>query len=181
MTFPILETNRLMLIEIEDKHLDEIYQIFSNEAVTKYYGMSPFTNESQAKVMIESFSTRFENKLGMRWGIVEKESNRLIGTIGLNNLSLSGKRTEIGYDLLPTFWGKGMMSEAINEVITYCFQTLSLFRIGAVIFPKNIASSKVIEKFGFQKEGLLRGYIYQNEESHNVFVYSLLKTDWEKE
>ncbi len=180
MTFPILETNRLMLIEIEDKHLDEIFQIFSNEDVTKYYGMSPFTNESQAKVMIESFRTRFENKLGIRWGIVEKGSNRMIGTIGLNNLLLSGKRTEIGYDLLPTYWGKGMMSEAINEVIPYCFQTLSLFRIGAVIFPENFASSKVIEKFGFQKEGLLRGYIYQNGESHNVFVYSLLKTDWEK-
>lgn len=178
MTFPILETSRLNLIEIEYKHLDEIYQIFSNEDVTKYYGMSPFINESQAKVMIESFRTRFENKQGMRWGIVEKESNRLIGTIGLNNLILSGKRTEIGYDLLPTYWGKGIMSEAINVVITYCFQTLSLFRIGAVIFPENIASSKVIEKLGFQKEGLLRGYIYQNEESHNVYVYSLLKTDW---
>ncbi|MEH6939252.1 GNAT family N-acetyltransferase [Bacillus sp. JJ664] len=180
MTFPILETSRLMLIEIESKHLDVIYQIFSNEDVTKYYGMSPFTNESQAKVMIESFRIRFENKQGLRWGILDKETNHLIGTIGLNNLLLSSKRTEIGYDLLPTFWGNGIMSEAINEVITYCFETLSLFRIGAVIFPENIASMKVIEKLGFQKEGLLRGYIYQNEESHNVFVYSLLKTDWEK-
>jgi len=181
MTFPILETKRLMLIEIEDKHFDEIYQIFSNEEVTKYYGMCPFTNETQAKVMIESFRTRFENKQGMRWGIVEKETNRFIGTIGLNNLLLTGKRTEIGYDLLPTFWSKGFMSEAISEVIIYCFQTLSLFRIGAVIFPENIASSKVIEKFGFQKEGLLRGYIYQSGESHNVYVYSLLKTDLEKD
>jgi len=180
MTFPILKTNRLLLVEIEDKHLDEVYQIFSNEEVTKYYGMSPFTNESQAKIMIESFRIRFENKQGMRWGIVEKDSNHLIGTIGLNNLILSGKRTEIGYDLLPTYWGKGIMSEAINEVITYCFQTLLLFRIGAVIFPKNIASSKVIEKFGFQKEGILRGYIYQNEDSHDVYVYSLLKSDWAK-
>lgn len=180
MNFPILETNRLTLKEIEPKHVNEIYQIFSNEDVTKYYGMSAFTEEAQAKQLIETFKTRFENKQGMRWGIVEKETNRLIGTIGLNNLIISSKRTEIGYDLLPTYWGRGIISEAISEVITYCFQTLELFRIGAVIFPENIASSKAIEKFGFQKEGLLRGYIFQDNDSHNVFVYSLIKPDWKK-
>lgn len=178
MSFPILETNRLILKEIKPEHVNEIYQIFSNENVTRYYGMSPFTEESQANQMIESFRSKFENKQGMRWGIVEKESNRLIGTIGLNNLMIPSKRTEIGYDLLPTYWGKGFISEAIKEVITYCFQTLELFRIGAVIFPENIASSKAIEKVGFQKEGLLRGYIFQDHHSHDVFVYSLIKPDW---
>ncbi|QKE72603.1 GNAT family N-acetyltransferase [Arthrobacter citreus] len=181
MEFPILETERLFLVQITQKNVDEIYSIFSNKEVIKYYGMDPFTEKDQAVKMIDSFQTRFENQQGMRWGIVEKESKKLIGTIGLNNLVLHAKRTEIGYDLLPTFWRRGYMFEAIKEITAFCFDKLGLYRIGANIFPDNTGSSTLIEKLGFQKEGLLRGYLVQSDQSHDLNVFSLIKPDWENE
>ena len=55
----------------------------------------------------------------MRWGIVWQETGELIGTVGLNNLALHSKRTEIGYDLLPAHWRKGIVTEAVEAVIDY--------------------------------------------------------------
>ncbi|PGL68865.1 GNAT family protein [Bacillus sp. AFS055030] len=180
MDFPILETERLSLMQITQKNVDEVFSIFSNKELMKFYGMDPFTEKDQAVKMIDSFQTRFENQQGMRFGIVEKESKKLIGTIGLNNLVLHARRTEIGYDLLPEYWRKGYMSEAIKEITSYCFNQLGLYRIGAIIFPDNTASSTLVEKLRFRKEGLLRGYLVQGDQSYDLNVFSLIKPDWEK-
>ncbi len=98
MAFPILETERLRLVEIEQSYCQKIYEIFSLDEVTCYYGMNSFTEFGQASRMIESFSKNYFEKKAIRWGIVLKETNVLIGTIGLNNLQLWSKRSEIGYD-----------------------------------------------------------------------------------
>ncbi|MZF04828.1 GNAT family N-acetyltransferase, partial [Bacillus anthracis] len=87
----------------------------------------------------------FEKK-AIRWGIVLKETNTLIGTIGLNNLQLWSKRSEIGYDLHPRYWGNGYASEAAREIIHYGFQDLGLFRIGAITYPENVTSCKMLCK-----------------------------------
>ena len=178
MSFPTLSTERLKLIEIKDGHVASIFSIFSNEEVIKYYGMSPFIKEEQAEALVKSFATGFEQKKSMRWGIELKETGEFIGTVGLNNLSLASKRTEIGYELLPGHWRKGIVSEAVRAVIDYCFNVLNLYRIGAVTFPQNEASFTLLLNLGFEKEGLLRGYLYQDNSSHDAFIFSLTKPDW---
>ncbi|MDM5188710.1 GNAT family N-acetyltransferase [Bacillus sp. DX4.1] len=180
MAFPILETKRLHLIEIEQLHCQKIYDIFSLEEVTRYYGMNSLTKFGQASRMIESFSKNYFEKSAIRWGIVVKETGAFIGTAGLNNLQLWSKRSEIGYELHPSYWGKGYASEAVQQIVTYSFQELGLFRIGAITYPENVASSSMLSKLGFQKEGLLRGYINQGNRQRDAFIYSMLLTDWEK-
>ncbi|MFJ8530895.1 GNAT family N-acetyltransferase [Bacillus sp. NPDC094106] len=178
MAFPVFETERLRLVEIDQSYCQQIYEIFSLEEVTRYYGMNSFTEFGQASRMIESFSKNYFEKRAIRWGIVLKETNALIGTIGLNNLQLWSKRSEIGYDLHPSYWGKGYALEAAQEIITYSFRELGLFRIGAITYPENVTSCKMLSKIGFQKEGLLRGYIYQGDQQHDALVYSIIRTDW---
>lgn len=95
MAFPILETERLRLVEIEQSYCQKIYEIFSLDEVTCYYGMNSFTEFGQASRMIESFSKNYFEKKAIRWGIVLKKTNTLVGTIGLNNLQLWSKRSEI--------------------------------------------------------------------------------------
>ncbi|MGM9986192.1 MAG: GNAT family N-acetyltransferase [Bacillaceae bacterium] len=175
--FPLLETERLQLIEITETHQKALFDIFSKDEVTQFYGMSSLQEEEQVAQMIASFATNYENKTGIRWGIVLKKDNTLIGTIGLNNLRLWQKRAEIGYELHPAYWRQGYISEALNRVVDYCFTDLQLFRIGAITFLENNASFSLLEKAGFQKEGILRGYIYQDGKSHDTYVFSLLKID----
>jgi [ribosomal protein S5]-alanine N-acetyltransferase len=178
MTFPILETKRLKLIEITHHHVEYLYEILSLEEVTRFYGTNRFTLPVEASRLIDMFHKNLLDKRGIRWGIKLKENQRIIGTIGLNGLQLQNKRAEIGYELHPSYWRKGFGEEAIKEVLRFSFNQLGLFRIGAVVYPENEASINLLLKLGFTKEGLLRGYIHQNEQFHDTYVLSLLKPDW---
>ncbi|SDJ76989.1 GNAT family N-acetyltransferase [Sediminibacillus albus] len=180
MAFPVLETNRMKLIEIGSEYTDGYFEIMSREKVTRYYGMNRLTDRDQAEEMIRSFSETFKSNRGIRWGLILKDTRKFIGTIGLNNLSTYSKKAEIGYELHPDFWRNGYISEAINEVLAYSYEILDLYRIGAVTFPQNDASNHLLVKLGFEKEGKLRGYLYQNGRSHDAFIFSYLKTDWEQ-
>ncbi|WP_066320755.1 GNAT family N-acetyltransferase [Bacillus sp. FJAT-29814] len=180
MTFPVLETKRVKLIEITQHHVDSLFEIFSSEEVTRFYGSERFTLPAEAVKLIDMFQKNYLDKRGIRWGIKLKENQKIIGTLGLNGLQLKNKRAEIGYELHPNYWRNGYVSEALQEVLSFSFEKLDLYRIGAVVFPENEPSLKLLEKFGFAKEGLLRGYIQQDGEVHDTYTLSLLKPEWEE-
>ncbi|KGM44929.1 GNAT family protein [Neobacillus niacini] len=179
MLFPTLETDRLKLIEITPIHTLSIFEILSLDEVTRYYGTDRFTSIEEARKIIEVFQKNFYEKRAMRWGIVLKENNKFIGTLGLNGLQLKNKKAEIGYEIHPSFWRKGYTSEAIKEVLRYSYQELKLNRIGAVVYLENEASSNLLQKLGFKKEGVLRDYLFQNNSYHTTSMFSLLKREWE--
>ncbi len=173
--FPTLETERLRLREIVHSDVQEIFDCFSNQDVTRYYGQDPITELKQAEQFIEFFAKNYKEKRGIRWGIELKEREGLIGTIGFNAWSPNHKRAEVGYELNPLFWRKGYATEAIPKVISYGFNELGLTRIGAVVFLENAASNDLLIKLGFEKEGILKNYMYQNGVAYDTNVYSLLK------
>jgi [ribosomal protein S5]-alanine N-acetyltransferase len=177
--FPTLETERLKLIEIMPNHAESIFKILSLDEVTRYYGTDRFTSIEEAKKLIDMFQKNFYEKRSMRWGIVLKENNKFIGTLGLNGLQLKNKKAEIGYEIHPSYWRKGYTSEAIKEVLRYSYLELELNRIGAVVYVENEASSNLLEKLGFKKEGVLRDYLFQNNSFHTTSMFSLLKREWE--
>ena len=172
--FPTLESERLILREILHTDVEAIYSIFSNEEVTKYYGLKTFDHIKQAEDLIEAFVTNFQSKRGVRWGIERKSVPGLIGTIGFNLWSPAHRRAEIGYDIHPDYWRAGYASEAVGEIVEYGFQQLALTRIGAIVFVENEASGQLLLKQGFEKEGTLKKYIYQNEQAFDVNVFAKL-------
>lgn len=173
--FPILETDRLILREIEKEDAEAIFACFSNEDLVRFYGQERLETIGQAEGFVEFFSKNYHEKRGLRWGIEQKGAKGLIGTIGFNAWSPKHKRAEIGYELHPGHWRKGYISEALDRVISYGFEELGLKRIGAVVFLENDASSSLLLKAGFQNEGILRDYMMQNGKSYDTYVYSLLK------
>ncbi|WP_227397030.1 GNAT family N-acetyltransferase [Jeotgalibacillus aurantiacus] len=179
MSFPELETDRLKLTMMREDFIDPYFEIMSNDEVTKFYGMDSLKHKDDAKKIISSMKNTYESKRGMRWGMVLKETGDFVGTLGLNNLNIPGKRAEIGYELAPDYWGQGITSEAVEEVLRYSFHELGLFRIGAVTYSQNEPSMKLLKRFGFEKEGILRGYLYQNSKSHDAVVFSLLEPDFQ--
>jgi [ribosomal protein S5]-alanine N-acetyltransferase len=166
-------------VEITHQYVDSLYEILSLEEVTQFYGTNRFTFLGEATRLIDMFQKNYNEKRGIRWGIILKENQRFIGTVGLNGLQLKNSRAEIGYEMHPNYWRKGLTSEAIEEVLRFSFEKLDLYRIGAVVYPENTASLRLLEKTGFKNEGLLRGYIVQNEQSHDTYVLSILQPEWE--
>ncbi len=173
--FPKLQTDRLLLREITQSDRVDIFNCFSNEDVVKHYGQEAFTDMDQAGALIDFFSQSFRENKGIRWGIEQKGDLGLVGTVGFNALSMKHRRAEIGYEIHPDYWRKGYTSEAVSRVLHYGFDELGLTRIGAVVFTENDASNQLLTKLRFEREGVLRDYMYQNGIAHDTYVYSLLK------
>ncbi|ELK44681.1 UNVERIFIED_CONTAM: GNAT family N-acetyltransferase [Halobacillus marinus] len=179
MEFPILETERLSLTNVSRKHSAAYLDIMSREEVTKYYGMDALKTPEQAREIIRSFQSTWKEKRGIRWGLTVKNESRFIGTVGLNNWNPRAMRAEIGYEIHPDFWRLGLGSEAVKEIIRFSFLELKIRRLGAVTFPDNIPSNRMLEKFGFKKEGTLRNYLVREDQSHDAFIHSLLSEEYD--
>lgn len=179
--FPVIETKRLVLREITISDAPTIYRYLSDEEVNRY--LEGNTNTiSEAEEYINWIIHTFEQGTDIRWGIVEKESNKLIGDCGLGNIHEPKRSTEIGFMLAKEYWNKGYMSEVLSGILDYGFNKLELHRIQGWAHPFNVASCKVMTKQGFKKEGTLREYIYvwHKEEYIDVDMYSLLRKDYIK-
>ena len=177
-TFPILSTNRLDLVEIKQMHLDDLYKLFSDENVTRFYNLLPLKNGKEAQKSIDWFQARFKDKLGIRWGIAIKGQENIIGTVGFNNFT-KRHRANIGYDLKTEHWNNGYITEALTTVISFGFNQLEINRIEAEVMQGNVISEKVLEKLNFKNEGVLREWMYWNEKHYDMTMFSLLKSDYE--
>lgn len=168
---------RLRLVTVND--VNEIYANFSDRELMKFYDMAPFESYEQAYDLVAYWRVSLLKGTGCRWGISEWDDNRLIGTIGLNNIDNTLERAEIGYELNRDWWGRGVMSETVPYVLRHAFHTLGLDKVIALIRPDNTASISLAEKLGFRRGGLLRNYIQVAGESKDVLSYSLLSSDYQ--
>lgn len=110
--------------------------------------------------------------------IFRNDDQQLVGGITLNNIRRGvGQNGMIGYWSGAAFAGKGYMSEALALVIPFAFQHLGLHRLEAACIPNNIRSISLLEKAGFQQEGLLRSYLKINGNWQDHILLSLLESD----
>jgi [ribosomal protein S5]-alanine N-acetyltransferase len=174
--FPLLHTSRLELVEIRQEHLQDLFMIFSNSEVTRYYNIITLKEEPEAQKYLDHFANRFANQQGIRWGLSEKGKNGIIGTIGFNNFT-PHHRANIGFDLLPAYWNKGYTTEALRAVLDFGFNNLEINRIEAEVMQNNTASEMVLLKTGFTKEGLLRDWMLFNNRHYDMTMFSLLQND----
>lgn len=174
--FPVLETERLVLRRITPDDATDIFAIFSNPDVTRYYDLDTFTRPAQAKDLIHRHEVQFEKDAGIRWGIALKDAPRLIGTAGVGwqrwNFSAI-----LGYELAREHWNRGIMTEAIRTMAGYIFNKAGMNRIQATTEIENAASVRVLEKLGFREEGLLREWGFWKGTFRDVRCFSLLRKD----
>ncbi|PFD88755.1 hypothetical protein COE15_27005, partial [Bacillus cereus] len=102
-----LYTQRLHLRKIEESDSLSLFKIWSDPDVTRFMNISNFIDENQAKDMINLLNELAQNNKALRFTIIEKESNQIIGSCGYNSLDFENSKTEIGYDISKAFWGKG--------------------------------------------------------------------------
>ncbi|WP_195892096.1 GNAT family N-acetyltransferase [Bacillus niameyensis] len=179
-TFPVLETKRLVLRKITNEDAKSVLDYLSDEEVMKYYGLEPFKSINDALEEISWYQSIQDNKTGIRWGITLKEKGIVIGSCGFHNHVSRHLRTEIGFELSREHWGKGIAAEAVEAIITYGYEHLNFQRIEALIEPPNLSSQNLVEKLGFIREGLLRSYELTGGEFDDLYMYSLLKQDFDK-
>jgi Acetyltransferases, including N-acetylases of ribosomal proteins len=176
--FPIFETDNLILRDMRQEDASDMFNYFSNKEVSKYldsYGPKSIEEASEA---IRFFRDRFDHWSNVRWAIIPKAVGRIVGSFAYNYFD--NFLSEIAYEVSADFWNQGIMTEVFKTVIPYGFDELELHRIQATVCPQNIGSMKVLKKFGFQEEGLLRDFLYHRDEKirQDVIMFSLLNKDY---
>lgn len=174
LNFPQLETDRLLLREINLSDAPNMYSYFSRDEVTKFYDLESFTSEKQAENLIHKFHQRYSEKKQIRWAITLNDNNQLIGTCGFHAIEAEHYKAEIGYELHPNYWGQGIMTEVIGAVIRYGFSNMKLNRIEAFYDPRNISSGRVLEKNGFVFEGVLKKRYFEKGEFVDAAISAIL-------
>lgn len=101
---------------------------------------------------------------------------KIAGSIGIFPQSdIHEKSAEIGYWLSEKYWGNGIMSRAIQELVEYGFETFDIIRIFARPFSTNIGSQKALEKAGFELEARLKKALFKNSEYLDELIYAKFK------
>lgn len=152
------------------------YTYLSNAAVTQFTSYNIHSVDEVVR-MVDWYIWSYEQRQSLRWAIALKETNALIGTCGFYQWDVPHALAELGYDLTQEFWGKGIMSWAVNEVVTWGFEHLEINRIQATVMVGNTASERILQKCGFQKEGRLREYKVCHGSPCDFWIFSLLRRD----
>lgn len=150
----ILETSRLLLRPITEDDLDMVYEYSKGPNVGPNAGWKPHESKDETLEIMRAIFIGQDNV----WGIVLKETGRLIGTIGLihDPKRQNEKARMLGYAIGEAYWGRGLTTEAASEAIRYGFEDCGFALLSAYCYPHNTRSKRVLEKCGMSCEGCLR-------------------------
>jgi len=176
-SFPELQTDRLVLRCLSPNDADYIFEIRSDFEVTKYNSGPAYTDRQQAIKLIEKTLEGFASKKSLYWGITMRGNDTVIGQLGFNYWDSENNVAEVGFDLKRECWRKGIMSEALTEIIHFGFSEMGLNRIGAQVSAHNTSCKLLLESLKFVHEGTQRQQYYENGIYHDLDLFSLLRCD----
>ncbi len=180
-SMPTLETERLILRRIAMRDAKDIFAYSKDPQVARHVLWSAQKDESEARDYCRFMMRRYRNDLPSSWGIIDKKTDTLVGTIGYMDYNEDNATVELGYSLARWMWNGGFMTEALRRVIAYTFEAMDVNRIEAQHELKNPASGRVMEKCGMAKEGVLRQRLYNKGRYVDVALYAILREDYLKQ
>lgn len=177
--FQPLTTERFELKQILPEDQQFIFEGLSHPQVILFYGISYSTFEATRAQMVYYDQLVYTGK-GAWWKIVDKQTGERAGVIGFYCYMPQHNKAEIGYWLLPQFWKRGIISEALAAVVHFLINRKGVHRIEALVEEGNSASNAVLEKAGFVFEGTHRDCEIKDGRYISLRMYSLLSTDSNK-
>ena len=175
---PVLETDRLRLRKLAMRDASDIFEYSRDPLVAKYVLWEAHRSIGESRAYLRYMLRKYRMNEPASWGIEWKATGRIIGTIGFMWIQSDNAAAEVGYSLARAHWGQGIMTEALQAVIAYGFNSLRLNRIEAIHEPENPASGAVMRKCGMQFEGRLRQKLCNKGRYADVDLYAILKSDF---
>jgi RimJ/RimL family protein N-acetyltransferase len=151
---PLL-TARLLLRALTQDDLENLCRVWMDPRVMEWIG--EHTREDVAQELGEQIDSQAAHGFSW-WAVEDRASGRFLGDCGLQLLEMRGPEIEVGYELLPEVWGRGLATEAVAATLGAAFDSLALDRVIAVVKPGNHASVRVLEKSGLRPAGTRVAY-----------------------
>jgi len=179
IVLPTLETERLRLRKISLADADHIFAYACHEKVTEYVTWETHRSLADTKLFIAYIFEKYEKQTVAPWGIVCKETDKLLGTIDFVWWDSNQQKAEVGYALAYDYWGKNIMTEALKAVINFGFSKMDLVRIQGKCLGANKGFARVMEKAGLTYEGTKRKSFFLKGTHHDIKMYSIIDNEWQ--
>ena len=174
-TEPIeLRTHRLLLRRERLEDLDDVFAYESDEEYAFFARPGPVTREDVERNLARYIQTPWQDR--PRLAIVL--GGRVVGAVELE-IDHTNRIASLGYGIGREHWGEGLTTEAARAVVDYSFYAFDLAKISARADPRNVASWRVLEKLGFQREGYFRSHFIRRGERVDRVYHGLLREEWE--
>ena len=166
-----LQTERLVLRSLREEDVDALAELFANADFMRF-SLGAFTERKKTVDFIQKMMGWDLAGMPSQFAILSPGEHTVIGYCGfLHHPEVPGE-VEIGYRLHPSYWNRGLVTEAARAVRDYAFADLKLPRVMSLIHPENIPSRRVAEKNGMkvEKEITFRGF--------PTLVYAITREQW---
>lgn len=173
-----LSTERLILRPLNTNDKQAIFEYHSNAECNKYQGWIPKTLSDVEQFIGKLAPIPNQVDTWFQLAIIEKESEKLIGDVGIHFIGNENKQVGLGYTLAQKYQGLGFANEAITRTIDYLFLDLKKHRITASVDPNNISSIRLLEKLGFRKEAHFIESYNQDGKWMDDALFALLSREW---
>lgn len=173
---PVLETDRLILRPFALSDATDVQRLAGDFAVadTTLNIPHPYP-DGAAEEFISSHPAKYEQSEAASYAITLKRNQSLLGGIGLN-VNKRFRHAELGYWIAKPFWNQGYATEAGRAVVEFAFTICGLHKIVATHLARNPASGRVMEKIGFEQEGLLRDHVIKWDRFEDIVTQAIIRT-----
>ena len=171
-----LETPRLLLRLPTLDDAEPIFQKYAQDPeVSKYLFWRPHENIGTTREFMRRCIQCWKDETAFPWVITRKSDHVLLGMI---EMRIDRFRADFGYGIARQYWGNGYTTEAAKVVIAWALKQESIYRVWAICDVENLASARVMEKAGMQKEGILRRFVIHpniSSKPRDCYCYSIVK------
>ncbi|GAB3429534.1 GNAT family protein [Flindersiella endophytica] len=151
---------------------------FRSDPVAQYFNSEPMRDVAEATALIEQLRAGFAAGEQIPWAVTVRPDDRAVGLFTVNYWNRFHRRAEIGYDLARTHWGRGLAYEGMAAIVAFGFTELGLHRIETETIADNVRSVRLLERLGFQREGVRREYSLEADGVfHASTVWGLLEQE----
>lgn len=157
---------------------EALYALGQDPAVTRWFSWGPYTSIEQPRAYLADQLGRQERGEMLDCAVLHHEHG-LVGITGLGEVSARDRRAIVGTWIARAFWGTGVNAESKRLLFHLAFAGCGMARVGAYANPANGRSVRALEKVGFAREGLLRGWHRHGDAQLDVLMFGLLRADWE--
>ena len=182
--FPEISMGDLILREKQPEDVENFFAYYSNPEVNKYILCHIPQDIEDAKKELNFWRNVYYRGDGIYYAIALKNTNKMIGSIGLTGYNPYHNRLEISYDLSQQYWRRSIMKHAIKNILKFGFEQFAqrmnkpaINRIEAFVSTANEPSKNLLLKSGFTLEGILRQHRYHNGKFVDVYSFSILRDD----
>ncbi len=173
-----IQTRRLTLRPARMRDAQDMFEYSKDPEVAKHVLWEAHQSLRETRAVLRRMIHDYRFAPPFTYVIELNEESRVIGTIGLMTLNRQNRSAEVGYSLSRKYWNQGLMTEALQALLAYCFKELKLNRVEAQHEVENPASGAVMRHAGMRHEGTLRKRLYNKGQFRDMELYAILKEEF---